>query len=194
MKNYHFTNSATNVPNSGISYMMNYASKYNDVVSLGQGNPQFPTPSFIYDYLHERAKTDPSVGIYSGTKIWNELKILIAKQMNILYGFTPEFEEIELTIGGIGALFAAIMTFVEKDDEVIYFDPSYPLHLAQIHIAQAKPIFVSYIEQEGWKIDLNKLKKSITPKTKAIILTNPNNPTGTVLSETEVKKNFQKLY
>ncbi len=76
---------------------------------------------------------------------------------------------------------------MEKGDEVIYFDPSYPLHLSQIHITEAKPIFVSYDENSAWSLDLKKLKDKITKKTKAMILTNPNNPTGTVLSKKEVK-------
>lgn len=185
---HSFSQRATNVPNSGIGFMMRYAAKYPDTVSLGQGTPLFPTPQFIYDSLYERAKTDPAIGQYSLPKIENELKTLIIKQMAKLYGFEPKMEEILLTVGGIGGLFAAIMALVEPGDEVIYFDPSYPLHISQIHIAQAKTVFVSYREEKGWTIDLEKLEKSINPKTKLIILTNPNNPTGTVLSETEVKK------
>jgi len=166
--------------------MMRYAAKYPDVLSLGQGTPLFPTPEFIYDELYQRSKTDPELGMYSSAKIEKSLKELIAKQFNQIYGFTPDLQEIYLTVGGIGALFSALMVFLQKRDEVIYFDPSYPLHLSQIHITQAKPVFVSYVEKSGWSLDLLKLKNSITSKTKAIILTNPNNPTGTVLSESEV--------
>ncbi|MBU1322874.1 pyridoxal phosphate-dependent aminotransferase [Patescibacteria group bacterium] len=185
---YRFTQRTIDVPNSGIGYMMRYAAKYNDVISLGQGTPLFPTPSFIYDYLYQRSKTDKELGMYSSPNIDNELKEQIRKQMQKIYGFKPKLREIYLTTGGIGALYAAMMAFLQKGDEVIYFDPSYPLHLSQIHLCQAKPVFVSYIEEKSWQIDLERLKKSITPKTKAVILTNPNNPTGTVLSETEIKE------
>jgi aminotransferase len=186
MAHYKFTKRATNVPNSGIGYMMRYASQYEDIVSLGQGTPLFPTPPFIYDYLYKRSKTDKELGMYSSTKIDNQLKEQISNQMKLIYGFKPEFNQLYLTVGGIGALFSSILTFLQKGDEVIYFDPSYPLHLSQIHIAEAKPVYVSYIEKSGWTPDLDKLKKSISQKTKAIILTNPNNPTGTVFSEKEV--------
>lgn len=187
MPQYKFAKRVGDVPVSGISYMMNYAAKYPDVVSLGQGTPLFPTPKFIYDYLYKRAKTDPEIGMYSSPRIEKELLELIAQSMKKIYGFSPALNQLYLTVGGIGALYSALMSFLEKGDEVIYFDPSYPLHLSQIYLTQAKPIFVSYEEKTGWSLDLARLKKSITAKTKAIILTNPNNPTGTVLSEKEVK-------
>lgn len=187
---YHFSARATDVPNSGIGYMMRYASKYPDIVSLGQGTPLFPTPQFIYDTLYKRSKTEPEIGMYSDTKVAveNDLIALIAKQMEEDYGFRPDFSQIYLTVGGIGALFSAFMSLVEKGDEVIYFDPSYPLHLSQIHLAQGTPVFVPYNEDNGWSINLDRLEKSITAKTRVIILTNPNNPTGTVLSEEEVRE------
>ncbi len=187
MTTYPFSKRATNVPNSGIGFMMRYASKYDDVASLGQGTPLFPTPPFIYDELYERSKTDNELGMYSSAKIDNDLKEQIINQMKHLYGFNPDMEEIYITTGGIGALFSSMMALLQKEDEIIYFDPSYPLHLSQIHIAQATPIFVPYKEEKGWTIDLEKLKSSITKNTRAILLTNPNNPTGSVLSENEAR-------
>ncbi len=128
--NYKFTDRATKVPAPGIALMMNYGAKYPDTLSLGQGTPIFPTPQFIYDYVYERAKKDPSVGMYSGPKIENELKELIIKEMEQLYGFTPTLDSLLLTSGGIAGLYSAMMALLQKGDEVIYIDPSYPLHLS----------------------------------------------------------------
>lgn len=185
-----FSTRATDVPNSGIGSMMRYASKYKDTVSLGQGTPLFPTPQFIYDHVYEYAKREPAVGMYSDTKveIEDKLKALIARQCREDYGFTPELSQLYITMGGIGGLFSAIMSLIDRGDEIIYFDPSYPLHLSQIHIAQGRPVFVPYREENGWSIDLKELKNSITDKTRAILLTNPNNPTGTVLSESDISE------
>jgi aminotransferase len=188
MNTYHFADRAVDVPGSGIGFMMRYAAKYPDVLSLGQGTPLFPTPRFIYEYLNNRSKTDGDIGMYSGAKIEKELKDLIADRMEKEFRFKPGPGEIYLTVGGIGGLFAALLATLDKGDEIIYFDPSYPLHISQIHIAQAKPVFVSYREDDGWRIDLDLLERSITPKTRAILLTNPNNPTGTVLSQSEVHR------
>jgi len=74
---YKFAKRVKDVPNSGIGYMMHYASKYDKVISLGQGTPQFPTPSFIYEALYQRSKTDKMIGMYSSVRIENELKELI---------------------------------------------------------------------------------------------------------------------
>lgn len=81
MSVFSFSNRSTNVPNSGIGYMMRYASKYSDTVSLGQGTPLFPTPQFIYDELYRKSKIDSEIGMYSGTAIEKPLKEAIAKQM-----------------------------------------------------------------------------------------------------------------
>src|SRR3989339_623690 len=115
MSKYIFANRVQNVPNSGIGFMMKYASKYQDVLSLGQGTPLFPTPQFIYDELYQRSKTDPELGMYSGTKNETPLKQLIAKQMERLYRFIPDLQEIYLTVGGIGGLYSALMSLVQKN-------------------------------------------------------------------------------
>jgi len=188
MDNFVFADRSLDVPSSGIGLMMRYAAQFPDTVSLGQGTPLFPTPKFIYDYVNDKSKTDPSVGQYALTPLENQLKTLIAKEMQELYGFTPAMEELALTVGGVGGLFAAFMALLNPNDEIIYFDPSYPIHLSQLAISQAKVVFVSLKEQEGWRLDPSLLKKSITPKTKAILLTNPNNPTGTVLNKEEVQQ------
>lgn len=186
--NYSFADRSLNVPSSGIGMMMRYAASYSDVLSLGQGTPLFPTPQYIYDYVSEQARKDPAVGQYSTANLENQLLELIAKDFEEIYGFKPQLSELALSVGGVGGLMATFLALLNPGDEIIYFDPSYPIHLSQLEIAQAKVVFVSLKEDEGWKLDFELLEKSITTKTKAILLTNPNNPTGTVLSKQEVER------
>lgn len=190
MPQYSFSQRVAQVPDAGIGTMMSYAAQFANTISLGQGAPQFKTPQFVYDLLHERSKTDLVLGMYNAVndKLQLELKQLLMKEFEGKYGFTPTVEELYLTVGGIGGLFAALMSIVEKGDEVIYVDPSYPLHLSQLALVQAKPVFVPLDESKGWQLDTDRLQASITRKTKAVILTNPNNPTGTVLSEDQVRQ------
>jgi aminotransferase len=186
--NYSFADRSLNVPSSGIGMMMRYAASYDDVLSLGQGTPLFPTPQYIYDYVAEQAKKDPAVGQYSTANVEKVLLELIAGDFKEIYGFKPELNELALTVGGVGGLMSTFLALLDPLDEIIYFDPSYPIHLSQLAITQAKVVYVSLKEDEGWKLDFELLEKSITPKTKAILLTNPNNPTGTVLSKQEVER------
>ena len=186
--NYKFANRAQVVPSSGIGLMMRYAAGKENIISLGQGTPLFPTPQYIYDYVYNLSKTEPSMGQYSGPKVEGELIELISEDFEKLYGFKPNANELCLTVGGVGGLMATFMALLDPQDEIIYFDPSYPIHLSQLALVQADVKFVGLNEEKGWEIDLEKFEKSIGPKTKAVLLTNPNNPTGTVLTKDEILK------
>jgi len=184
-----FADRVHTVPDAGIGSIMYYARQFKDTISIGQGAPNFPTPQCIYDELHELSKTDPNLGMYNtvNDSYHMKVKLLLQKEFEKDYGFSPDPTDLYLTVGGIGGLFAALMALIQKGDEVIYFDPSYPLHLSQLALSQATPVFVPYQEDNGWRPNLELLKKKISSKTKAIILTNPNNPTGTVFTKKEVE-------
>jgi len=137
--------------------------------------------------LLEQSGNDPELGMFASPKYEQKLQELIAADMMKLYGFRPGNDELCLTVGGVGGLMAAFLTLLNPGDEIIYFDPSYPIHLSQLALVQAKVNFVSLSEENSWHLNIHKLQSAITGKTKAILLTNPNNPTGTVLSKKEVQ-------
>lgn len=189
MKTFSFSDRVKAVPDAGIGPIMYYARQFKNTISLGQGAPNFPTPQCIYDELYRLSKEDPNLGMYNtvNDSYHMKVKLLLQKEFEKDYGFSPDPTDLYLTVGGIGGLFSALMAVTQKGDEVIYFDPSYPLHLSQLALSEATPIFVPYQEHNNWRPDLTLLRKKISPKTKAIILTNPNNPTGTVFTKEEVR-------
>ena len=98
----------------------------------------------------------------------------------------PE-KEIFVSCGAMEALAAATATIVERGDEVLIPSPTYSSHIEQILFAEGKPVLVPLIEDPEWKLDLEGFKRAITPKSKAIFLCNPMNPTGAVFSQEELE-------
>jgi aminotransferase len=175
---------------SAIKQMPLLASKVGGCVSLGQGIPSLNTPEFIREAVVKELRENGSVGKYSMQPGLPELKREIAidlKRTRGMEGIDPD-GEIAVTCGGMEALAAGIATIVERGDEVILPSPTYASHIEQVLFAEGEPRFVPLSEENGWKIDLAKLKNMVTKKTKALILCNPVNPTGTVFSEEELKQ------
>jgi aminotransferase len=95
--------------------------------------------------------------------------------------------EVFVSCGAMEALAAAVATIVERGDEVLVLTPGYASHIEQILFAEGVPVFVPLLEEEGWRLNEEALKDAVTPRTKAILVCNPVNPTGTVLTEEEVR-------
>ncbi len=95
--------------------------------------------------------------------------------------------EILVTVGAIEGLSAAVMTAVDPGDEVIIPVPGYSTHIRQVELASGKPVLIPMIEDQGFKLDLDQLQDAVTTKTKAIVFSSPNNPTGAVYSEEELR-------
>jgi aminotransferase len=159
-------------------------------ISLAQGIPSFDTA----DHIKKAAKkamdnhlTDrytPGYGI-------PELRQALAKKVTQDNGIKATEDNIIVTHGAIEGLMAVFLTICNAEDELVVLSPDYASHVTQIQIARhgGKPLYVPLIENdEGWKLDPLKLESTITPKTKAIILTNPCNPTGKVYTKEELKE------
>jgi aminotransferase len=96
--------------------------------------------------------------------------------------------QILVTVGAIEGLAAAVMAIVDPGDEVLLFTPTYSTHIRQVVIASGKPVLIPTIEEKGFALDFDAIRKAITPKTKAVFCCSPNNPTGTVFSEEELRE------
>jgi len=161
------------------------SSRISNVVSLAQGIPSFDTPQCIKNRAIE-AIEDGRVARYSLAPGILELREAIEYSLakrNIFYDFE---KEIIVTAGSIEAITATFLALLEPGDEVLIPDPTYTSYQSAIKTARGVPVFVPLKEENGWGFDIGEFKKRITPKTKAILYCNPNNPTGTVFSREQL--------
>ena len=176
------------IPPSGIREFFDLVYSKPDCISLGVGEPDFRTPWRISDrgiqalYEGETHYT-PNRGLLS-------LRELITDYLQTQFklSYYPE-EEIIITMGVSQGLDLALRSIVDPGDEIIIFEPCYVSYEANIKMLHAKPVVVPTFFKDKFKIDLSLLKKKITPKTKAILLNYPANPTGATLD----KKNLIQI-
>ncbi|MGM0482361.1 MAG: pyridoxal phosphate-dependent aminotransferase [Patescibacteria group bacterium] len=161
------------------------ASKYPDAISLAQGIPDFDTPQFIKRRV-ERALKRGAVAKYSLSPGLPELRELIEESLekeNMYYDWE---KEILVTAGSIEGITATVMALTDPGDEVIIPEPTYTSYREVINLSGCKPVFVPLDENNGWSFDIERYKKAITAKTKAIFYCNPNNPTGTIYNKDQL--------
>ena len=152
-----------------------------DLVDLGAGEPDFPTPEHIKAAAHEALNRDftrytPSAGI-------RELREAICSRYAIDYGITFAPEETIVTAGAKQALFNAALTLFEEGDEVITHAPYWPTIPEQIKLAGATPVVVQTHADDGFEIHAQPIIDAITRRTRGIIVNSPCNPTGALVSE-----------
>jgi len=159
-----------------------------DIISFGQGIPYFDTPLHIKEGIR-KALFEPSTAKYTLEPGIAELRGLIAKDLEKRKGIKkiePK-KEIMVAVGCQEAVDCALASTIDPGDEVIIFSPGFASHIEQTLQFNGVVKFVPLIENLGWRLNLDKLKNAITKKTKVIILSNPSNPTGAVLTEKEAK-------
>jgi aminotransferase len=178
-------NRTKNIRLSVIKQMELAASRYPDVVSLAQGIPSFDTPEFIKG----RAKNALERGVvakYSLSPGLPELRELIEISLAREGMFYDWQKEIVITAGSIEAITATIFAITEPGQEIIMLSPTYTSYREVIRLAGCEPVFVRLDESKGWTLSLPEFEKAITPKTRAILYCNPNNPTGTIYSKEDL--------
>ncbi len=158
-------------------------------VSLGQGVPSFDLPEHIRKKLLEALVSTKDINKYSLQPGMPMLKKAIADYLEKSRNVKADSEkEILVTSGAISALFCAISSLVEQGDEVILLEPAYEPHIEQVKFAQGVPVLVPLLENGGWKPDLPAIEAAVTKKTKAIILCDPANPTGSTFMKEDLMK------
>ena len=151
-----------------------------DVIGFGSGEPDFPTPQHIKEAairaINENfTKYTPATGI-------EELKDAVIEKFKKEKGLSYSRDEVIITCGGKHALFNLFQAILEEGDEVVIPSPYWVSYPAMVELCGGKPVFLETFEEEDFDINVERLKKIITRKTKAIVLNYPCNPTGAIYS------------
>lgn len=169
---------ASTLPASGIRAMFTLAEKYDETINLCIGEPGFTTPQHIID---------------AGCKAWNDgytkyvsnpgmmvLRKAIAEKMNRDNGFDVKAENVIVTFGANQSLFSSMQVVLDPGDEILVPNPCFPNYFGYIALAQGMAVPVPTYEEDCFHIKAAILEKYITPKTRAVIINSPCNPTGSV--------------
>jgi aspartate aminotransferase len=156
-----------------------------DVFAFGVGEPDFEPPEAV----REAAKKAIDAGCSKYTAVTGipALKEAICDTNERLRGWRPKPENVCVSVGAKHTLFNLALALYEPGDEVIIPKPFWVSYPEQVRIVGATPVLVDTREEDGWKLSPAQLEKALGPKTKAVILCSPSNPTGLAYTEDETR-------
>ena len=175
----------TQIKPSGIRKFFDIAETMQDVISLGVGEPDFPTPWRIrkagIDSLQDgKTRYTSNKGL---EKLREEIAAYVARKYDVRY----KTEEVIVTVGGSEAIDAAIRALVAPGDEVIIPQPSYVCYEPITALAGGVPVIVETRAEDDFKLTPEQLLAHLTPRTKALILPYPCNPTGGIMEKDDLE-------
>lgn len=171
---------------SAIHEMTRLSKEIEDVAFLSWAKPTAGTPVHIREAAISAIRNG-LVGGYSENAGLPVLREEIVKKLDRDNSIEADISQILVTVGAIEGLAAAVMAVIDPGDEVILPSPTYSTHIRIVAIASGKPVLVPTIEDDGFSLDIERIKNAITPKTRAILYCSPSNPTGTVFSEKQLR-------
>ena len=171
---------------SGIRKFFDIVSEMPDAISLGVGEPDFDTPWRVREegiYSLERGRT-----FYTSNAGLKELRYEISEYLERKYElvYDPN-HEIIVTVGGSEGIDIAMRTILDPGDEVIVVQPCFVSYVACVVMAGGTPVIVSLKEEDKFKLKKEQLEAAVTDKTKAMIISFPNNPTGAIMTREELE-------
>lgn len=184
MSNF-LSNRAKDLKQGAIRAMFDRAKLFNDVISLGIGEPDLDTPLEIVEAGCDALKSGkthytPNAGII-------QLRQKISEYL-VKFGVSADPERnIIVTTGAMGALSLCLLTVLNQGDEVLIQDPQWLNYYAQVKFAGGIPVPIPVYEDDEFKLKAEDIEKRITDKTKVLIINSPNNPTGAVLNYEDLK-------
>jgi aspartate aminotransferase len=151
-----------------------------DVVGFAAGEPDFDTPEFIKDAAIQALKEGFTK--YTATPGIPELRAAICEKLKVDNGLDYKPEEVLVSCGAKHSLYNIFQALLNEGDEVVIFAPYWVSYPEMVQLAGGVPVLVNTREEDGYAPSTEALRKALTPRTKAIILNSPSNPSGAVLS------------
>ncbi len=185
MKRNFIASHVANLPKSGIRAFFDIVAQRHDIISLGVGEPDFDTPWHISraaEVAIEEGQTH-----YTSNLGTPQLRKAISDYMMRRYNASYDFaNQILVTVGVSEALDLVIRAICEPGDEVLYHEPCFVSYNPTIRMAHAVPVAVETFVEDDFRLTVEELEKKVTPKTKALLLNFPCNPTGASLTQKDM--------
>lgn len=181
------TEKVYSIPMESREMIQKYAAGRTDIINLAVGNPDIPTPQYVIDKSKEAL--DQRFTRYTGYYGTEELKTAIAENLKEKTNLEYQGDsEVIVTHGAMEAIFVCIQALIDDGDEIIIPTPHFaPFEQATV-FAKGKAVFVELKAEDDFRLDPEILEKAITPKSKAIIFSNPSNPIGVVWSKEDLEQ------
>ena len=185
--NQFVANHVTGIPRSGIRDFFDIVQGMKDVISLGVGEPDFVTPWHIREaaiYALERGRTGytSNLGLLS-------LREALSKHIeeNFAVAYNPK-TQILIAVGVSEAMDLVLRAIINPGDEIIYHEPCYVSYSPSIVLAYGVPVAISCKEENNFAVTAEAIEAAVTPRTKAVMLNFPTNPTGGTMTRAELMK------
>jgi aspartate aminotransferase len=159
-----------------------------NVYDFSLGNPSIPAPDCVNETIKELLEKEDSIRLHSYTSAQGDLSVrkTISDSINNKYSTNLSPDNIYMTVGAAASLSISLKALAVPGDEFIVFTPFFPEYRVFIQNAGGTPVVVKSNEDD-FQIDINNLIEAITPKTKAVLINSPNNPSGVIISEEGIK-------
>jgi aspartate aminotransferase len=155
-----------------------------DIIHLEIGEPDFPTPQNVVDA--GKKALDEGWTHYGPSQGLPELREAIAEYISATRGITVSAANVCVVPGGKPIIFFPMMALLDEGDEVVYPNPGFPIYESMIKVCGATPVPVPLVEERGFSFDLDVFRKSLTEKTKMVVLNSPQNPTGGMIPAEDI--------
>lgn len=155
-----------------------------EIIHLEIGEPDFPTPRHIIDA--GKKALDEGWTHYGPSQGLPELREVIADYISTTRGISVSAANVCVVPGGKPIIFFPMMALLDEGDEVVYPNPGFPIYESMIRVCGAKAVPIPLVEERGFSFDLDVFRRSLTPRTKMVVLNSPQNPTGGLIPPEDI--------